>query len=614
MPMNRKVPSYPQAPCAALQSFPHPNLKAENLTIAQDHTSFDIAEVRACLEQQQLLDVTRQMFAVARTRGDASFKRLLRRKRTGAESINFQYRTQVAEDAGSNLWPWYWCIDTRDALALCWRAPPGVEPETGDTLIMIALKLGMEEHVKHLLDHRALDLDIRNSSGRDVAAVAARCGRDSLTSQIIQQARFNSAQRRRERRVTQTRQTRKRAKQGRGMRQRRRRFSTPRGLAQECSREDSVSSSASLPRFGTSTRIDSASPGDKATAGVPSDDAGDDQGRRLDFGSEERFQKAAEEALRAIMAISSVPSNKLERKEVGDGTESTGEDTAGGCGKKTVGVDGAEQQPILDYSRKHPQPHSTRAIAVQTDFIPNNDRGISPAGQEGQSLSSEVIETPPALIQERNDGGARLQRESIAPGDVGFHAVDVPHLSSFGAADAIEGGEQSEACRNLHEMKPALGPVLLENVAEEEEHSADTDDSGQSRPGSSSSVVPPAGLNGSDGEKWSAAHAGERKRPSHHNADHTAGTEAPEPKSTAAQQQEECNRSGSTGEEDFDAEKEALPSADGSETDKVTRQLQLLLREDALQNDAGTLDYSATFELFDVDHDGNATPEELHSL
>jgi len=29
---------------------------------------------------------------------------------------------------------------------------------------------------------------------------------------------------------------------------------------------------------------------------------------------------------------------------------------------------------------------------------------------------------------------------------------------------------------------------------------------------------------------------------------------------------------------------------------------------------AGTLDYSAAFDLFDGDHDGNATPDELHSV
>lgn len=56
---------------------------------------------------------------------------------------------KVAEGGGSNLWPWYWCIDSRDAIMHCWGAPAGIEPETGDTLLMITLKLGMEVATRH---------------------------------------------------------------------------------------------------------------------------------------------------------------------------------------------------------------------------------------------------------------------------------------------------------------------------------------------------------------------------------------------------------------------------------------------------------------------------------
>lgn len=52
--------------------------------------------------------------------------------------------SRVAQQAGSNLWPWYWCVDACDALDLCWGAPAGVEPEQGDTLLMISLKIGLE--------------------------------------------------------------------------------------------------------------------------------------------------------------------------------------------------------------------------------------------------------------------------------------------------------------------------------------------------------------------------------------------------------------------------------------------------------------------------------------
>lgn len=42
------------------------------------------------------------------------------------------------------MWPWYWCVDPGDNVALSWGAPSGIEPETGDTLLIITLKIGME--------------------------------------------------------------------------------------------------------------------------------------------------------------------------------------------------------------------------------------------------------------------------------------------------------------------------------------------------------------------------------------------------------------------------------------------------------------------------------------
>ena len=42
------------------------------------------------------------------------------------------------------MWPWCWCVEPGDSVGLSWGAPPGIEPETGDTLLIIALKIGME--------------------------------------------------------------------------------------------------------------------------------------------------------------------------------------------------------------------------------------------------------------------------------------------------------------------------------------------------------------------------------------------------------------------------------------------------------------------------------------
>jgi len=71
-----------------------------------------------------------------------------------SSNIVFQYtwsggifRARVLEEGGSTLWPWCWCVDPGDSVALSWGAPPGVEPETGDTLLIITLKIGMEVRV-----------------------------------------------------------------------------------------------------------------------------------------------------------------------------------------------------------------------------------------------------------------------------------------------------------------------------------------------------------------------------------------------------------------------------------------------------------------------------------
>lgn len=59
-----------------------------------DHTSSagNILVRASCLKQQQAVDVTRQLFDVARIGDIRSFKSLLRKSRAAAADINFQYR------------------------------------------------------------------------------------------------------------------------------------------------------------------------------------------------------------------------------------------------------------------------------------------------------------------------------------------------------------------------------------------------------------------------------------------------------------------------------------------------------------------------------------------
>ncbi|CAM9216320.1 unnamed protein product, partial [Hapterophycus canaliculatus] len=520
---------------------------------------------------------TRQVFDVARTGDAASFKRLLRQKKTGATAINFQYSTRVAEEGGSNLWPWYWCVDTRDALALCWRAPSGIEPETGDTLLMITLKLGMEEHVEHLLDHQALDLSIRNSSSRDVPAVAARYGRESLTSNL--QTRFALGERRRKRLIARAEPSWKRRKQQRRRRQRRRCPETRQGLEPERFRDDPACSDASLSGMSMSSRVDDGSSRGTATARVPGHNFGDNQGDQQVVGSDERHQITTGAESGTAMATSSVRSQGRERVEVQGETESAGGYTGCGGRRNSTEADGSEIRPLRS-PRLHTQPSGTRAIAVQTDFVAPDDRGIAPVRCARQTLESQA--TPSLLSQRRFADGARLLRRSTAPGDLKFHALNAQYLSSFPAVpDAMDGSERSNVRGNLIGMDPTLSPNLS-NCRTEGEHPAASVDYTPSRSSSSSSTststVLPIRLR-----------VDKRESPSLRSGDRIGNTDALEAESTTTEQQEElvCDRleRDLTVEEDCGEDKTNPPFANGSKVDDVTRQVQQLLREDALQDD-----------------------------
>lgn len=448
--------------------------------------------------------------------------------------------------------------------------------------------IAQQEHVKHLLDHRTLDVGIRNSSGRDAVAVAARYGRESLTSRV--QARFASEQRRRERRMVQAGPTRKGAKQARRGRHRRRRLSThaSRKLLAESSHEDSASSNASQSCAGMSSRVDDALSGDTTIAGVLIQTSDDSKGFQEALEGKDDCRTATKEALGAIMAGSSLPSEGPERGGAEDGTESTGTFTAGGSKRKSVQVDGAEQRS-LGSSRVHPQPNATRAVAVQTDCVPSDAQGSTVVGRVRQIVDSETIGMSSTLRQGRDTVRTRLQRRLTAPGDLRFHALDASHLSSsIAVADTMKIDEQSNVWRDLRAREPAQDTTSL-NDRTEEARPLESIDSSQSQSDSSSSVVLPTSLCQTDVDLSSAANADKQESPSLCGVDRNGSTDAPETESTAAQQQEDVDYSHgeceAVAEEDRGVEKNNLPSAIGSEIDDVTRQLQQLLREDALQDD-----------------------------
>ncbi len=59
-----------------------------------------------------------------------------------------------------------------------WEAPPGVHPENGDTLLMIAIKANQEELVKWILSHDNIDTGARNAAQRTALDVAYELGRE----------------------------------------------------------------------------------------------------------------------------------------------------------------------------------------------------------------------------------------------------------------------------------------------------------------------------------------------------------------------------------------------------------------------------------------------------
>ncbi|CAN0224360.1 unnamed protein product, partial [Ectocarpus sp. 12 AP-2014] len=602
MPAYRKVvPVGQHAPCAALPSFVHAGVDAVNPAIARDRIPAGVVQEQGCPAKQEPIDATRRLFYAARNGETKSFERLLRKRRVGAANINFQYSSRIAQHAGGNLWPWYWCVDACDALELCWGAPAGVEPEQGDTLLIISLKIGLEEHTQHLLNHRALDLGIQNSSGRNAAAVAERYGRESLISR--QQARYD------------IRCQRKRQVQHRpSARKLQRRSKQPRPCMDT---HDIMMSEAGRPH----TEFFSSGPSSNNPRALPSADEMLSRGtiaEGLPEGSKNgvnRRTNASEESLKAASngerdeAASVAPapagllglSQKNNKHDVHDGFESAKGPGAGADKKSTNSCP-------LDGCEVHPPPRSTRAIAVQTEPEGiETERATTPAVGQAQQIAGPGAEaTRSSLSQGCSAGDSNLQTASR-----GIQRLEA-EIPMFVTVEGNE-GERPGGRRNIREVTPHSRLPLDQEMTHGEFPAAPSMDN-DGRIGSGS------------GEAHQIAAEGPSTPTSdtlgclpHGTVDQIANgrTAASDSGNVAGLLQGVLNRgveAGRTSAESDVVAHEVDPLFEArNKIDEVTRELQRLLREDALQDD-GSLDYSASFEIFDVDHDGNATQNELHSI
>jgi hypothetical protein len=66
-----------------------------------------------------------------------------------------------------------------------WDAPPGVHPESGDTILMIAIKCGSEEVARWAASHPKIVLGQENGAGRTVQDIAEEFGRDAWLKPLI---------------------------------------------------------------------------------------------------------------------------------------------------------------------------------------------------------------------------------------------------------------------------------------------------------------------------------------------------------------------------------------------------------------------------------------------
>ncbi|CAM9404918.1 unnamed protein product [Ectocarpus sp. 4 AP-2014] len=602
MPAYRKVvPVGQHAPCAALPSFVHAGIDAVNHTIARDHVPARVVREQACAAEQEPIDDTRRLFHAARNGKTKSFERLLRKRRLGAANINFQYSSRIAQHAGGNLWPWYWCVNAYDALELCWGAPAGVEPEQGDTLLMISLKIGLEEHTRLLLNHLALDLGIQNSSGRNAAAVAERYGRESLISR--QQARYDIGCQR------------KRQVQHRpSARKLQRRSKQPRPYMDT---HDIVISEAGRSR----TEFFSSGPSSNSPRTLPGTDEMLSRGtiaEGLPEGSKNRVNQRAnanEESLKAASngerdeAASAPPapaglldlSQKNNKQDVHDGLKLAKGPGAGADIRSTNSCP-------PDRCEVHPPPRSTRAIAVQTkpEDVKTERATTSAVGQAKQIARPGTEATRSSLSQGCFAGDADLQTASR-----GMQLLEA-EIPVFVIVEGNE-GERPGGRRNLREIVPHSRLPLDQEMTHGEFQAAPSMDN-DGRIGSGSGQAHQIAAEGP-----STTTADTLGCLPHGTVDQIAGGRAAASDSgtDAELLPGVLNRGVEAGRTSVASDAvadEVDPLFEArNKINEVTRQLQRLLREDALQDD-GTFDYSAAFEIFDMDHDGKATPDELHSI
>lgn len=395
----------------------------------------------------------------------------------------------------------------------------------------------LQDHVQIILDHGALNLGIRNSSGRDAAGIAATHGRESLIPRL--RARFDDQQ-----------QGPKASTLGRRRRREQRHIRLGNHRARNSIYPDVPSSCYQV-----------ASKGAFGAAGAP-----------------------------GVILCKRIIDDEHADEEI---SPPGGQQQVDSERKSSVRVGGATSH-LSESCDVHPSPGETMAVAVQTDpeRVCARD-ATAPSTVPSKAQHTRGCQTPGALSPMPLVGStdnARLQRRSTAPGDMLSHSLGAWH-SALPSTKSGEFGRRKlpNTWESVHNTDPFASTSLHRKMMEQRRPEASTAD--ENLAGSISGSAFSSEL-------------------------HRKGPETPPTAKVDEREPSPCDNGGETGnpvvrgQGDFVLRQQGTPrpgggsSADSGDdssppgavdpllekrnaVDEVTRQLQDILREDALQDDGG---------------------------
>lgn len=262
------------------------------------------------------------------------------------------------------------------------------------------------------------------------------------------------------------------------------------------------------------------------------------------------------------------------------------EQQAGGKRKSSVKLCGAGSH-LPELHDVHPSPDETRAVAVQTDpeSVCVRDTTV-PTAVSDKAQQAAVGQTPGVLsaipLAVDASENARLQRRSSAPGDIlsQSRAARRSSMSSSVETYGFDGGMRPDAWQHVRNKATGASTLLLKGEVELDRPVSGAD---ENLVGSTTGSASFDRLHREDPDKSSTAASDTRDLSLRGNGDNTENSAAPGMEDLVLRQQGTLGRGGGGSPP---GAVDPLPERK-SAIDGVTRQLQEILREDALQDDGG---------------------------